>query len=308
MKIVYLGFLGNCDESISKVRFGKDFAIGSMSYGEAVDFISKLKGSSPRDSSMTILSRNLSTGSDMPVYFIRKEQNVNDSSVEKAGGVRMVDLDLLNDGQEYLTDKIRLLRLIKNGFVTLPMQFVYREGAELIPSMGYDDGKSSTIAICHIEEDEVEIVNSFISDNKLPFSDGALELALESYELSYYTTNPGLSFISSVVAIESLLNPAKTEVTYRVSRNLAALLGKDLPGSKKLFNEMKKLYSIRSSISHGAKPRNVEREDLSAVREFARLAIVIYIKTGLERKTILDELHLLGFREKRPWETPVLNL
>ena len=309
MKIVYLGFLGNCDRSIFKVRFEKDFEkdfeIGSMSYREAVAIISKLKGSSPRDSSMTLITRNLSTGNDNPVYFVRKEQKIPDSSVEKVGEIRKVDLDFLGDGQGYLTDKIRLLRLIKNGLVTLPIQFVYREDTEPVPSMGYDDGKSSIKAICHIEDKEVETVNNFISDNKLPFNDGALQLALESYELSYYTINPGLSFISSMVAIESLLNPANSEVTYRVSRNLAVLLGKDLLSSVKLFEKMKKLYSTRSSIAHGAKSENIELEDLAAIREFARLTVVTYKMTGLDKKIILDKLHSMGFREVRPWKIPV---
>ncbi|MEM3844532.1 MAG: HEPN domain-containing protein [Candidatus Parvarchaeota archaeon] len=308
MKIVYLGFLGNCDNTIFKVRFGKDFEIGSMSYSEAIAFISKLRGSSAMDSAMIILTRNLSASSDNPVYFVRKEQDIPDSSVERVGEISNWNFNLLANGQAYLTDKIRLLRIIKNGFVTLPIQFVYREDTEIIPLMGSDDGKSSIRAICHIEDNEVEAINNFISENKLPFNDGALQLALESYELSYYTTNPGLSFISSVVAIESLLNPGKGEVSYRVSRNLAALLGKDLPSSVKLYKKMKKFYSIRSSIAHGAKSEGIKSEDLEVIKEFARLTIVTYKMTGFDRNRILDELHLMGFREERPWKIPSYSI
>ena len=108
-----------------------------------------------------------------------------------------------------------------------------------------------------------------------------------------------------MVAIESLLNPANSEVTYRVSRNLAVLLGKDLLSSVKLFEKMKKLYSTRSSIAHGAKSENIELEDLAAIREFARLTVVTYKMTGLDKKIILDKLHSMGFREVRPWKIPV---
>ncbi|MEM3192672.1 MAG: HEPN domain-containing protein [Candidatus Parvarchaeota archaeon] len=308
MKIVYLGFLGNCDNSIFKVRFGKDFEIGSMSYSEAIAIISKLRGSSAMDSAMIILRKNLSTSSDNPVYFIRKEQDVPDSPVERVNGIPKYYLDLLNDGQVYLTNKIRLLRIIKNGFATLPIQFVYREDTEIVPLIGLDDGKSSIRAICHIEDNEVEAVNNFISENELPFNDGALQLALDSYELSYYTTNPRLSFTSSMIAIESLLNPGEGEVSYRVSRNLAALLGKDLQSSMNLYEKMRKLYRVRSSIAHGAKSEDIKSEDLEVIRELARLAIVTYKMTGFDRNRILDELHLMGFREKRPWKIPSYSI
>jgi hypothetical protein len=61
------------------------------------------------------------------------------------------------------------------------------------------------------------------------------------------------AFIDAVVCWENLLG-AETEVTFRVSSGLALLLEPDdAPKRLEVFNEIKSLYGVRSSLIHGSK-------------------------------------------------------
>ena len=77
---------------------------------------------------------------------------------------------------------------------------------------------------------DTEIANaqSFLENNEIPFEKPQIQLAFETFELSYESHSLGLAFLSLMISLETLLNPSGHELRYRVSRNTAVLLGKNL--------------------------------------------------------------------------------
>ena len=97
-----------------------------------------------------------------------------------------------------------------------------------------------------LEDSELEEINNYISTIELPFKENYLQIAFESFNLSYDTPIKELSFLSLMISLESLLNPSDNrELRYRISRNIAVLLGKDKKDSERIFSETKKFYDMR---------------------------------------------------------------
>lgn len=301
MKVVFLGFLANCDESVLNIRFETGFDVDSMSYNTGFNTLSRLRGSSQNDTAMLIVGKGLSKGSSDPFFVVRKEVQVSDYKGDAGDVFRSPAWSLMVEGQNYLRSKIGLLSLWGEGHISMPLQFVYVDDDEIMPSMGSDDGRINTGGTFHINEKEADDANNFIRSNNLPFDDEILQMAFDSFELSYQIISLELSFISCMVAIESLLNPSGAEVTYRVSRNLAVLLGMDNESSEKLFEKMKHLYSVRSQIVHEKKLKNVVKDDLDTVRKYTKLALRTYLKTGQKRDVLLERLNSMGFDCIRQW-------
>lgn len=63
-------------------------------------------------------------------------------------------------------------------------------------------------------------------------------------------------------ALESLFSPAKTELAFRISANIAVYLEKPGKDRLDLYQHVKKLYDARSSVAHGTEfSRNKETQD-----------------------------------------------
>lgn len=285
------------------IRFEKGFDVDSMSYPTGFNTLSRLRGSSQKDMGIEtlIVRKGLSRGPPNPFYVVRKEVQVSDYKGDAGDVFGSPAWSLMVKGQNYLRSKISLLCLWGEGCISMPLQFVYVDDGEIRPSMGSDNGRINTGGPFHINEKEADDANNFIRSNNLPFDDEILQMAFDSFELSCQTISLELSFISCMIAIESLLNPSDAEVTYRVSRNLAVLLGTDNESSEKLFKNMKRLYSVRSQMVHGKKLKNVVKGDLDTVRNYTKLALRTYLKIGQKRDVLLERLNSMGFDCIRQW-------
>jgi len=102
-------------------------------------------------------------------------------------------------------------------------------------------------------------------------------------------------FWALIVSLETLLNPGKHEVRYRISRNAAVLLGKNREDSKKIFSEVRELYDKRSVIVHTGKSDIIKKEDLSKLRYYVRDSMKKLYK--MDKDEILGMLNLYGFGE-----------
>ena len=137
-----------------------------------------------------------------------------------------------------------------------------------------------------------------------------LDLAFKNFEQSYQLQNFALSFLTLMIGMEVLFNPGGSELTYRISRNLAALIGEDRDDSDNIFNRMHKsyksksknkgLYQLRSEIVHKGKSNIVKEEDVLELRGYLRRAIKKVYKIDSEKKELQKMLDASGFDEK-PW-------
>lgn len=140
------------------------------------------------------------------------------------------------------------------------------------------------------------VLESLISpDCPYPELDMALELfgrndGLDSEVLGLFTALEGL-----------LVTKDRSELTYRLSMRVACLLGEDDESRKRLFDEIKGFYDLRSTLVHGSgsrlKPKHQALlQQVSTLREHVRrviLRIMALLVNGIrpaEIEKLLDEM------------------
>ena len=261
-----------------------------------LDFIEKSYGEEER---VRVIAFD-SQGSPKGCYCVTKP-SIDQFEATSRGGV-VIKWATGRTVHSQLQDKLRLLRLFKEGNVVMPYSCLYRD----LP-----DGRPDIFGIMRsypiwdrtpliLELSELEEARSFVNAHSLPLSEAYLQLAFEGFELSYEVHDLGLAFLSLMIAMEVLLNPSKDELRYRVSRNTGVLLGQDRVEGETIFKEMKDLYEKRSKLVHTGDRSLVAREDVLKLRRYAREAIKEAMRSRLSKDTLLSTLNACGFGE-RTW-------
>jgi hypothetical protein len=161
--------------------------------------------------------------------------------------------------------------------------------------MSAETTRQTTVERYRLDETELPDLQKFIQDTKLPFAMPFLELAFENFELSYEIDNTNLSFLTLVISLETLLNRGPYELRYSLSRNAAALLGRDKEQFIMIFNEVKNLYDKRSEIVHSGKTGVIAPEDLLRIRYYVRKSVKEVCRIGKDKDDLLALLNLRGF-------------
>lgn len=200
-----------------------------------------------------------------------------------------------------LRDKIRLLRLFKEGNILMRFTLFYHlEGSEPKIIWSILEGPLADKTILKLETNEIAEAQDFINKVKILFDKQFLQLAFDSFEFSYETHSCPLGFLSLMIALETLLNRDRYELRYRVSRNAAVFLGKDKLDSSRIFKEVKNLYDKRSKLVHTGSANKIGSDDVLTLRYYVREAIKEIQRIGRDKEGILDILNACGFGQ-RPW-------
>ena len=291
----FKGILANVDSSILQVDFNHGFKIESFSEEEATTFFENLE----KIPTMTIAEK----------YFMRygclnfpeQRMYVISKLLENMSTLDFPEIAKFDNTLVlgYLDSTIRLMRLFKEGDIRMPVRFYYRvQNNEIERHMSGGIGSHISHEPYHLEAFEIPILQSFIHSVKLPFQRDFVQLAFENFELSYEILDMQLAFLVLMIGLETLLNPSQYEVRYRVSRNIAVLLGKNRGNSEEIFAQAKKLYDKRSDIVHSGKRRIIEKEDLLKLRDYLRKAIKEIHRIGKEKSEITALLDSHGFGEE----------
>ncbi|MGP6207925.1 hypothetical protein ACNF42_07870 [Cuniculiplasma sp. SKW3] len=308
-KIIWIGFISNCDDSILMYQLGDGLTIKPLDHETGFDLLKKLsKSCDDADFVSRYATSGLIGDSSKPLYVITKEVNSEISvriSPDQAE-IKLSHEDSLNLMSEASTlsnlvqDKLRLLRLFKEGNICMPVEFMYVDTNEPIRLYSMRVYNIVQREIYHLDKSEVDSLSKFLREVSLPFTELPLNMAFSSFELSYTVNFENLSFVSCITGLECLLSEDSSEISYKISRNMAILLGRDEESSKDVFNKVKKLYSNRSKIVHGVNFR-ISRDDLKDARYFLREAIKSYIRAGLTKTALLRELNSLRYKDERRW-------
>lgn len=311
-----MGVLSNVDSSILKVNFDHGFKVegrpdhgqcrvytnntnDTVNYEEVAHLIYHLEGL-PLIEVYKKLNPDLSclNVSEKKIYVITNSIEIDVKMNDKEISTEVAKFDKLV--YDYLHPMIRLMRLFKEGNISMPWVYYY--------SIGNDDVPRPYKRIIMplrvlkepytLEDPEIQELFKFFKNIKLPFTEPSLQLAFDNFELSYEVGNTHLSFLTLMISLEALLNPGEQELTYRISRNAAVLLGKKDNNSKDIFNEIKKLYGKRSKIVHTGKSDIINGEDLFKLRYYVRDLIKEINKIGKTGKELWDLLNSRGFSEK----------
>lgn len=302
----FVGILANADSSILPLKLRHGFRLEAISGKEGFDLFSDLE-QIPRTESYPL-------GILAQVFYGIEAFNQNEDNfiVVRNSFSYERDPDPLSNNTylgaaldfrnkyvfPYLDPAIRLMRLFKEGDIRMPWSYYYllRDG-KLAAPIKFLIYKPVSKRSYHVDASETEELQQFIHATAIPLSEPFLQLAFENFELSYEIHNPHLSFLTLMVSLETLLNPAAQELGYRISRNIAVLLGKNREESERIHFDIKKFYAKRSQIAHSGKSRTLSEDDVSSLRDYVRRAIKQISKIGKGKEEILNLLNILGFGE-----------
>jgi len=303
--IHFIGFLANVDDSLLKLDLGQPFTIEKKSQGDASSFmcyIRKYYGAKSEDGILAIEDQvNGIVHNQSFYYYCITASNIESFEATPQGVV--IRPDALQKLVYPLRDKVRLLRLFKEGNIMMRFSLFYHlEGSEPKVFWSIHEGPLSDGTIFKLEPYEVAEAQDFINRVKIPFDRNFLQLAFDSFELSYETYSAALNFLSLMVAMEVMLNRGKDELRYTISRNAAVLLGKGKDDSERIFKEVRGLYDKRSKLVHEGSANEISSKDVLGLRHYVGEAIKEMQSIGKDKKEILDILNTCGFGQ-RPWRT-----
>lgn len=297
-KVYFRGILANVDSSILQMDFNHGFKIESFSEEEATTLFSQLEKIPAMAFAQYFLNLQCLNVPEQRMYTISNslENMSSHNSSTLFSVIARFDNALVRG---HLEPVIRLMRLFKEGDIRMPVKFYYQvQNGGIQEKMRMEDGRNVSNEPYHLEASEIPVLQSFIQRVELPFKRDFLHLAFENFELSYEIPDMQLAFLVLMIGLETLLNPSHYEVRYRVSRNMAVLLGENRKHSEEIFTQAKKLYDKRSDIVHSGKRKIIEKEDLLKLRDYLRKAIKEIHRIDKEKSEIMDLLDSHGFGEE----------
>lgn len=298
-KIHFAGILANVDSSILQVKLSHGFQIQAIPLKKGLALFCSLENLPQHAVGPKLFNEypcyNTSEEKYYVVHnsFLYEYQTWNES--------QLFSEIMKFDGKSvetYLDSVCRLMRLFKEGNVCIPLTYYFFVKRNLPKRfLGKATHRYISPELYTLDTSEIADLEVFIENTKIPFKQDFLQLAFESYELSYETRDINLAFLSLMAALEALFNPGDQEITYRISRNTAVLLGQDKNNSADLFREVKQLYSKRSQIIHRGE-RIATGEDLIKLRSYVRDSIKQIYRVNKSKDDIMDMLNSLGFGQK----------
>jgi hypothetical protein len=296
-----MGLLANTDSSILKANLNHGFKIEAISEDEGVNLVSTLEGLPYREiGNKLFFEFPCLNSSERKFYFISNSfESIDESGIEMLNAVTEFENKFLRG---YLDPTIRLMRLFKEGNICMPLIYYYFIDNS-IPRAFKISGTHLYISPepkYTLEHSEVSELDKFIRNTKLPSTESFLQLAFETFELSYQTHNINLSFLSLMISLEILFHPKsdRRKISDRISRNAAVLLGKDKKDSNERYPKVKELYDKRSAIVHTGELNIINTEDLLKLRHYVRESIKEINKIGKSKNELLDLLNSCGFGER----------
>lgn len=160
---------------------------------------------------------------------------------------------------------------------------------------------------------DIDNINAFIDAyfDKLE-SIKYIKFSIQNYRNAFSSNYTHLSFIAFCISLESITN-GNSELLYRICRNVAVLCGKDKESGYIIFNNIKKIYGLRSKIVHGMdfSDETVEKY-LYYLQSITSKVIVQLLIHEIDSVKILNEkITSLGFGDRSKisdkWKNIILN-
>lgn len=291
----YLALLANVDASFASVDLGPAFRIQRWSAKRLIGLLSDLESLPRHEIEFRIdLHHSCLDEEGKAAYVVTSAfRAAPDDGEGLPPSHRTRELDAA------LEETVALLRLFKDGGVDVVASYVYQvqdRVAELVSSttsfdtIGYDPYV--------LAGDEVRSLNEFLRRWRLPFPLPYLRLAHQQFEQSYWASATALQFLSLMIALEVLFNPGPQELRYRISREVAIVLG-DTPGeAESIFRSVQSLYDKRSLLVHSGKAETLTADDVKLLRDYIRRSIVALAGLGIPKDEMVSEINRLGFGQK----------
>jgi len=291
-QIDFIGFLLNVDDSITGLNLGNCVSVEKRSQEDVVLFLKKIEFHYGVSATSSIIDW-LPTGMVSGCYCVLK---ANAAQFERTPQGVVVQLGAAQRIHHCIQERLRILRLFKDGNIVLQCSFLYYvkdtkpRVCNLIGEYPVSDRTCFSLV-----PGEVGEAQAFLDKTALPFSHPYLRLGFDGFDRSYEVHDHGLAYLSLMVGLEAILNAGAGELRYRVSRNVAVLLGRDHAEAKAICKDVRKLYDKRSKLVHTGDKSVVNQDDLGRLRYYLRETIKEAYATRMNKDELLDMLHSSGF-------------
>jgi len=303
VKLEWIGLLCNVDSSFLSVEFPHGFEVKYLPNMDTFDFFSQLDVNIDQEDFLMRYGRQMRciNPDDLGIYYLYRKV-IFDLDADEKG---LVSPSLVSEAdrlyEEVIRNQIRLLRLVTDGDVRIPISFRHirneRQQNNVLKQRSLLTRSSFwhiSSELYHLNEENLEKINEIIN-LKFPFEHDYIQLAFENYEDSYESQHSILSFLSLIIALEILFNPGQHELRYRISRNCAILLGEDKETSDIIFKQVRGYYDVRSDIVHKGDSSSFNVECLPELRDLVRRSILKMVQLGDPKSDVLVKLNKLGF-------------
>lgn len=219
--------------------------------------------------------------------------------------------ECLAEINEDLDELIRELKLLKKGHVKLISSFdILQRDRWHFPDLptSYElPSKKINYLKYSLQDADSSMLKFFSTQLLIP---EYLRLAFNSFFESYNIEDEKLKFVMLMICLESVFNKSNQDpITHIISRHVALLITKDKDSFLKMYNEVRRLYNIRSAIVHG-KDEKSSKENLreintdvlkleEIVRSVLKQLIWIHdfdLNMPKDKKELWNYLNARGFR------------
>lgn len=156
---------------------------------------------------------------------------------------------------------------------------------------------------------EIESINQFIPIylqryDKISY----LKSTINSYLSSFFQNFTDMEYLSLCIALESIVD-GKTELIYRIRRNTSILLSDSPELCKIIYNNIKEIYDVRSSLVHAGE---IDYEKvkiyLPYLRKVISRLIIELISINIPNLvTLNNEISYIGFGDRAKLADPYIN-
>ncbi|NMC56435.1 MAG: hypothetical protein GYA50_04365 [Eubacteriaceae bacterium] len=153
---------------------------------------------------------------------------------------------------------------------------------------------------CELNPDQKDKLQQFLNLYNYEEFESTLKSAVDFFYLCLQSDNINIRFILLISVLETLFSSlnSKSELKYRVTRNMAVFLGRDIENSREIFADMRKFYDYRSDFIHAGITEHITRETFIKLSEYVRLTLkkmIINRDVIGDKKTYLELLNESAF-------------
>ncbi|NTV51293.1 MAG: hypothetical protein HGA69_00450 [Desulfobulbaceae bacterium] len=296
--VYYLALIGNADSSILNLEMGGDFRIERRSKQDVAKLLSILFSHSELDVDCDIEDKFQYDRDEQWVYVISKEYNY--WYFDTPRGAPIEEVVNAHHGISYHDNLIKrpfsLLRLFSEGDLAVPISCFYRiddDGPFLVAGYEHErvlerDNKFS------VHESQWPEINKFLSTKHLSLLENYLQLAFKQFEASYELNDEQMAFLALNIALEILFNDGRQDISYKISRGTAALVGKTKEEALDVYRRVKKLYGKRSALVHSGDAKISEQETYE-LRDYVRRCLRKLFVANIQKDVLSEHLTTTGF-------------
>ncbi len=299
MKLKYIVFLQNVDDSITKLKLKHGLNLVSLKNPDAYEFVKNLE-----DCSLSDVVKKISRDGHIfnfdtkKIYLIEreldvdlKEQDIADGNILGIAGKFQQNIIF-----PYLEPLLTALRLFKEGDIAYWDDYFYdTDTIKKVISMHSPKSRILWSQMYSLLPTEIEDCSEFINNFVMPESE-YLKLAIEQFNNSYVAVSLESAFLNLMISLEALYTKSNQELSFRLARNCAILLGTNYENSQMIFRDIKELYNKRNKLIHGkSKHGEITQEDVNKCSNYVRSSIKKFIELKEGHDELLNKLDTLGF-------------